>query len=60
MSILVRQDKNEPYGLAEYIQTARENPFEAAKEIGACILIFLLMFGALYLKEILRWIEGVL
>lgn len=35
----------------------RENPRIAMQQIGACVLLFALMFGALYLKKILLWIE---
>ncbi len=38
----------------------REDPVRALSEVATCALIFAIMFGALYLKEILLWIEGVL
>jgi hypothetical protein len=38
----------------------RENPRIALQQVGACALIFALMFGALFLKEILIWIERII
>ena len=44
-------------GTLVYLQIFRESPWLALQEIGAAILIIALMFGALYLKQILLWIE---
>jgi len=49
---------HEPYRLASYLSVIRRSPVQALKEIGACALILALMFGALWLKEILLWVEG--
>ena len=38
----------------------REDPARALAEVVACALILTLMFGALFLKEILLWMQGVL
>ena len=45
--------------LPTYIDMIRKSPRQAAKEILSCAAILALMFAALYLKEILWWIEGV-
>lgn len=45
--------------LVSYIETCRRYPWQAVKEILSCAAILALMFAALYLKEILLWIEGV-
>ena len=42
------------------IEGFREDPVRALEEVVACALILTLTFGALYLKEILFWIKGVL
>lgn len=49
----------ESFGLPAYLQMCRRSPWRAVKEIAACAAILAMMFGALYLKEILLWIEGV-
>lgn len=38
----------------------KEDPRRALMDVVACALILAFMFGALFLKEILRWIEGVI
>jgi len=38
----------------------KESPPKALQEIGACLLMFAVMFGALFLKDILIWIGEVL
>jgi hypothetical protein len=38
----------------------REDPRRALTDVVTCALIFASMFGALFLKEILLWIEGVI
>ena len=60
MPFSARQSEIEVFGLRCYLETARKNPRKAAEEIGCMILLFALLFAALYLKEILRWIEGVM
>jgi len=54
------ENDHEPYRLASYLMAIKQSPWQAVKEIGACALILALMFGALWLKEILLWAEGVL
>ena len=44
--------------LVSYIETCRRYPKQAIENIAACALILAAMFGALYLKEILLWIGG--
>ena len=46
--------------LWDYISLCRRYPLRALAEIGACALILALMFGALWLKEILVWVQGVI
>jgi hypothetical protein len=50
----------QPFELPTYLDMIRKSPRQAAKEILSCAAILALMFAALYLKEILLWIEGVL
>lgn len=47
-------------GWLVYMQMFRESPGRALQEIGAAALILALIFGALYLKQILLWIERVI
>lgn len=48
------------YDLPNFLDMIRVFPWQAVKEISGCVFILALMFGALYLKEILYWIAGVL
>jgi len=50
----------EPFQLPTYLDMIRQSPRQAVKEILSCAFILALMAGALYFKEILFWIEGVL
>jgi len=43
--------------LPTYLSMIKESPRQAIKEILTCALILALMFGALYFKEILVWVE---
>lgn len=47
-------------GFFVYLTFFRDYPAQALKEVIGCALILVLMFGALWFKEIILWIEGVL
>ncbi len=47
-------------GFLYYLATCRRYPKQAAAEIGAVALIFVLIFGMLFISEIAHWIEGIL
>jgi hypothetical protein len=48
------------YDLPTYLEMIRHSPWQAVKQIITCAIILTMMFGVLFLKEILLWIEGVL
>jgi hypothetical protein len=64
MSITIRESEHHRYtiiqGFLIYLIFFRRFPFRALQVFGAYTLIFILMFGALYLNEILMWIDNVL
>ena len=50
--------QSEPFELPTYLSMIKHTPWQAIKEIITCALILATMFGALYFKEILGWVEG--
>ena len=57
MTTLIREREHEPYQLATFLGTAKSDPWRAAKEIGAILLIFALGCGLLWIEEIAAWVE---
>ena len=48
------------FRLPTFIEVIKAEPWQAVKEILSCAAILALMIAALYFKEILGWVEGVL
>ena len=46
--------------LLSYLEMYKREPWLSLQAVASAAFIFALLFAALYLKEILRWVEGVL
>lgn len=48
------------YDLPTYLSMIRHSPWQAAKEIGSCLLILAMLAGAIWFKDVVHWIEGLM
>jgi hypothetical protein len=53
MPVLIRENDQDPYRLATYLETARRNPKQAAKEIAGVIVLGIALLAFCFLAGVM-------